>query len=164
MHKSPKSINASSHYVTNNDYLSAAGKSHNRANSDNEGDSGSIQRKKILWKENPLKPKPKPLKEGKIIDWLREQRIKHDQERSLGGSVTSKPNKDWKKELERMDLHGKEKYDIVLDKARLFEEKAKRKQDLIGVTKGATIEDIVELNDMYVESIKAKLELLNDFN
>ena len=31
------------------------------------------------------------------------------------------------------------------------------------MTKGATIEDIIEVNDMYVESIKAKLELLNDF-
>jgi len=26
------------------------------------------------------------------------------------------------------------------------------------------IEDIIELNDMYVESIKAKLELLNDID
>lgn len=52
---------------------------------------------------------------------------------------------------------------MFLGKAKEFEERAKRKQDLIGVTKGATIEDIIEVNDMYVESIKAKLELLNDF-
>lgn len=62
-----------------------------------------------------------------------------------------------------MDLHGKEKYDMYLDKARDFEDKAKRKQEIIGATNGATIEDIIELNDMYVESIKTKLELLNDF-
>lgn len=30
-------------------------------------------------------------------------------------------------------------------------------------TKGATIDDIIEVNDMYVESIKAKLSLLSDF-
>jgi len=63
-----------------------------------------------------------------------------------------------------MELHGKEKYDVFLEKAKDFEEKAKRKQEIIGATKGATIEDIIEMNDMYVESIKAKLEILNDFN
>jgi hypothetical protein len=35
-------------------------------------------RKQVVWPENPLKPKPKEKKEGKIIDWLREQRTKHD--------------------------------------------------------------------------------------
>jgi hypothetical protein len=35
---------------------------------------------------------------------------------------------------------------------------------MIDATKGgATIDDIIEINDMYVGSIKAKLELLNDF-
>ena len=63
-----------------------------------------------------------------------------------------------------MDLHGKEKYDMYIGKAKDIEEKAKRKQEIIGATKGATIEDIIELNDMYVESIKAKLELLNDID
>lgn len=52
---------------------------------------------------------------------------------------------------------------MFLGKAKNFEEKAKRKQEMICVTRGASIDDIVELNDMYVESIKAKLELLNDF-
>lgn len=32
----------------------------------------------VIWHENTMKPKPKEKKEGKIIDWLREQRIKHD--------------------------------------------------------------------------------------
>jgi hypothetical protein len=26
----------------------------------------------VVWPENPLVPKPKEKKEGKIIDWLRE--------------------------------------------------------------------------------------------
>ena len=77
---------------------------------------------------------------------------------------TLKNHNDWKKDLDKMELHGKEKYDMFIGKAKDFEEKAKRKQEIIGATKGATIEDIIELNDMYVESIKAKLELLNDFN
>ena len=61
-----------------------------------------------------------------------------------------------------MNLQGKEKFDMFLDKAKDFEEKARRKQQIIGATKGATIEDIIELNDLYVDSIKAKLELLHD--
>jgi hypothetical protein len=78
--------------------------------------------------------------------------------------MQTRNHNDWKKDFDKMDLHGKEKYDMFIGKAKDFEEKAKRKQEIIGATKGATIEDIIELNDMYVESIKAKLELLNDFN
>ena len=97
------------------------------------------------------------------MDWLKEQRVKHLQDKANGVSPI-KNNQDWIKDLEKMDLSGKEKYDMFLGKAKNFEERAKRKQEIIGATKGATIEDIIELNDMYVESIKAKLELLNDFN
>ena len=63
-----------------------------------------------------------------------------------------------------MQLSGKDKYDIVLDKAKGFEEKAKRKQQMMTIGGTSNIEDIIELNDMYVESIKAKLELLNDID
>jgi hypothetical protein len=82
----------------------------------------------------------------------------------LGITTSPNANHDWKKEIDKMDLQGREKYDMFLDKAKGFEEKAKRKQEIIGATRGATIEDIIELNDMYVDSIKAKLELLNGFN
>ena len=70
---------------------------------------------------------------------------------------------DWKKDYEKRDLQGKEKYDLFISKAKDFEERAKRKQEIIGVNKDNNIEDIIELNDMYVNSIKAKLEVLNDF-
>ena len=132
-----------------------------RAASDNREENSQMKGKAVVWPENPLKPKPKEKKEGKIVDWLREQRLKHDQDAKNGQSPQTK-NADWKKDLEKMHLQGKEKYDMFLDKAKDFEEKAKRKQLIIGATKGATIEDIIELNDMYVESIKAKLELLHD--
>ena len=152
--KSPKS-----HADTRNEgYMSA--KTGQRANSEFNGED-SVMKKKIVWPENPLKPKPKEKKEGKIVDWLREQRLKHGQDTNTT-TQSPKPNHDWKKDIEKMELQGREKYDVILDKAKEFEEKAKRKQQIIGVSKGATIEDIIELNDMYVESIKAKLELLND--
>jgi len=35
-----------------------------RANSDHDGEKSSAKRKKILWPDNPLKPKPKEIKEG----------------------------------------------------------------------------------------------------
>ena len=53
---------------------------------------------------------------------------------------------------------------MFISKAKDFEEKAKRKQEIMTVNRGATIEDIIEINDMVVESIKAKLEVLNDYN
>ena len=53
----------------NEGYLSA--KNQTRAESDMNGED-SIMKKKVVWPENPLKPKPKEKKEGKIIDWLRE--------------------------------------------------------------------------------------------
>ena len=81
-------------------------------------------------------------------------------EREVRGSSV---NHDWRRDYEKMDLHGREKYEVFLSKARNFEEKAKRKQDILGVAENTTIEDIIELNDMYVESIKAKLDILNDF-
>ena len=66
--------------------------------------------------------------------------------------------------MKKMDLQGQEKYEMYLEKAKDFEDKAKRKQEIIGVNKGGTIEDIIQVNDMYVESIKAKLEILNDYD
>lgn len=42
-----------------------------RANSDQDLES-SMKRKKIVWHENSMKPKPKVEKEKKIIDWLKD--------------------------------------------------------------------------------------------
>lgn len=36
------------------------------------GEENSVMKRKIVWPDNPLKPKPVPKKEGKIVDWLRE--------------------------------------------------------------------------------------------
>ena len=69
--KSPKSIYGSE-LPGHGDEISM-GKSHNnRANSDHDGENRSAKRKKILWPDNPMKPKPKEHKEGKNVDWLKE--------------------------------------------------------------------------------------------
>eukprot|EP00347_Sterkiella_histriomuscorum_P020948 403335841 len=155
--KNPKSIIGQGNHDT------ASRNNQNRAASAHrQNEEDSTMRRQVVWAENTMKPKPKEKKEGKIVDWLREQRTKHDLDIQNGVSPQHNKTNDWKKELDKMQLHGKEKYDMFLGKAKDFEEKAKRKQQIIGTTKGATIEDIIELNDMYVESIKAKLELLHD--
>ena len=61
-----------------------------------------------------------------------------------------------------MQLTDQERAEVFIDKARQLEEKALRKQQMLKVGKGNTIEDIIEINDMYIDSVKAKLEVLND--
>jgi hypothetical protein len=39
-------------------------------------DLEEARRYKVHWPENPLKPKPKPRKEARVVDWLKEQRAK----------------------------------------------------------------------------------------
>lgn len=72
--RSPKSIAGAS---VHGDMIS--GHHGNRAVSEHNDDGKStMTRKPIVWAENTMKPKPKEKKEGKIIDWLKEQRIKQD--------------------------------------------------------------------------------------
>ncbi|CDW82839.1 UNKNOWN [Stylonychia lemnae] len=136
---------------------------HHRASSDNH--DGSITRSRVIkWPDNPMVPKPKEKKEGKIIDWLREQRMKNQNDAQNSITISTQ-NHDWRKELSKLDNNGRDRYDMVLEKAKEMEVKAKRKQQIINQAKGGgTVEDIIQVNDMYVESIKAKLELLNDIS
>lgn len=119
-------------------------------------------------KPNPLAPKPQPKKEPVIVDYLTETRRKKDLERYMNTQKSqpqlhTKDKDAWLQDLNKMDLHGRERYEVYLGKAKNFEEKAERKQQMLGVNPNAAIEDIIELNDMYVDSIKAKLEILNDY-
>jgi len=121
-----------------------------------------------IIKPNPLAPKPLPKKEPIIVDYLTETRRKKDLERYMmtqksQPTLHTKDKDAWLADLNRMDLHGRERYEVYLGKAKNFEEKAERKQQILGVNPNANIEDIIELNDMYVDSIKAKLEILNDY-
>lgn len=59
--KSPRSIIGSENPKLAGDNVSNAETKtvNNRANSENDGEKSSVKRKKVLWPENPLKPKPK---------------------------------------------------------------------------------------------------------
>ena len=51
---------------------------------------------------------------------------------------------------------------MYLEKTKKLEIQAQRKQKQIEANKdNAKIDDIIEVNDMYIESIQGKLELLN---
>ena len=65
--KSPKSI-IGSEPVKEKDYSSF--KNNLKAHSDKE--DRSLYKKKMLWPENPPKPKPKEKKEGHVVDFLKE--------------------------------------------------------------------------------------------
>ena len=120
--KSPKSLIGSEPVNHQKDYSSV--KNGMRAYSDK--DDKNALKKKTLWPENTMKPKPKEKKEGQIIDFLKEQRIRKEGEiKEKGGSALySVKNKDWKKDFDKMDLQGREKYEMFLGKAKEFEEKA----------------------------------------
>ena len=71
--KSPKSL-LGSEPINAKDYSSI--KNGMRAYSDKEDKNGL--KKKIFWPENTMKPKPKERKEGHIIDYLKEQRVRKE--------------------------------------------------------------------------------------
>ena len=50
------------------------------------------------------------------------------------------------------------------EKVRVLEENAKRKEQILAVTKNSTIDQNDQVNDMIYESIKAKLSILDEFN
>jgi hypothetical protein len=55
-----------------------------------------------------------------------------------------------------------ERYDILRDKARVLEERARQKEQMIRVKKDMGGES--EINEMLVESIKAKLSILDNLD
>eukprot|EP00347_Sterkiella_histriomuscorum_P011753 403371232 len=166
MKKSPRSQYGHNSYKDNEVENSTYGMlGHHRAISESHDYSSLARSRVVKWPENSMKSKPKEKKEGKIVDYLREQRIKNQEDERNGLSVSSSKNLDWKKEINRYNDSSKNKdsYDMVLEKAKDYEQKAKRKQQLlINAKGGGTVEDLMQVNDMYVESIKAKIELLHD--
>ena len=70
--------------------------------------------------------------------------------------------KAWKRELSRIKAGDATQYDMYLEKTRKIEVMAQRRQRQLetGRDKPA-IEDIIEVNEMYIDSMWGKLELLS---
>lgn len=129
-----------------------------------EEHSNTIKRRKIIWKENPMVPKPPPKREAQVIDWLQERRKRREEDRADGRDARSSPTRNWQKDIEEHHLNPQEKYEYIKERTKQLEEDAKRKEEMITVAKSGTIEDRDKINDMIFESIKAKLNILEEFN
>ena len=70
--KSPKSIYGSELHHIGDEISGKHTTTNGRANSDNDGEKSGSKKRKIVWHENTMKPKPAEKKEGKIVDWLHE--------------------------------------------------------------------------------------------
>lgn len=126
--------------------------------------TNTIKRRKIIWKENPMVPKPAPQREAKVVDWLQERRVKRDKQREDGYETRSSPTRGWQKEIEESNLNQQEKYELIKEKTKQLEEDARRKEEMINVARMGTIEDRDKINDMIFESIQAKLNIIKEFN
>ena len=127
-----------------------------------EEHSHTIKRRKIIWKENPMVPKPKPKKEAEVIDWLQERRKVREENEKDGYSSKKDIVGDWQKEIEKANLNQQEKYEYIREKTKQLEEEAKRKEEMALLGQGGTLDENDKL--LIFESIKAKLSLMEEFN
>lgn len=136
---------------------------HNGIHSDIEGEhSNTILRRKIIWKENPMVPKPKPKKTAEVVDWLQERRKVRDEHDKDGENVPKDYVANWKKEIEKANLNQKEKYEYIKEKTKQLEEEARRKEEMATYGQGGNMDETDKL--LIFESIKAKLSLMEEFN
>lgn len=69
---------------------------------------------------------------------------------------------DWSKQIEQVH-DKKERMRFIKNKAQVIEDRAYSKEKVLKQKQnGGTINDTIEVNDMLVESIKAKLAILDD--
>ena len=102
-------------------------------------------------------PKPEPKREGYLVDYLGHQRRKRD-----NLSLPRKQPGDWKQVQGLSGLNEAQKVYLIKEKARLIEENAMRKEQMIKITGSPDIRDACEVNDMLIDAIEAKLSLLED--
>lgn len=128
--------------------------------SQNSSSSGETKRKdrEITWKfENTMIPKAPEKREGKVIDFLLEQRIKSHwkPENDVKKSYQSH---NWNKELVGMEAKDKARFlseqaKLIEEKAELIDEKYKHHPE-----RAKAVEDT---NEMLIDAIAAKIEILN---
>ena len=66
----------------------------------------------------------------------------------------------WEAEINKFD--GEERINYMKEKARVIEEEAMRKEQYLNHGEGSTAEGRNEVNDMIIDSIKAKIALLDN--
>lgn len=66
--------------------------------------------------------------------------------------------------MDNQELTEMEKYQLVKIKTEQLEQRAKEEErviEVLGTHRGGGVEKAIEVNDMYIESIKAKLKMLD---
>ena len=64
--------------------------------------------------------------------------------------------------MQDQKLSEKEKYEMIKEKAKAIEEDAKRREKILAVRSQNSVDDTIEVNDMLIDAIKAKLSILDD--
>jgi archaellin len=125
-------------------------------------DSNSISKpryKNFDWREkNRFVDVPKPPKEFKKLDYLSEMRTKKgtiDESRSEIRKVNN-----WDEEVNKFE--GDDRITYMKGKARYLEQEALRKEQLMKVNQGDNADERNEVNNMIIDSIKAKIALLDN--
>jgi len=89
--------------------------------------------KKIVWKDNPMRPKTPKKKEFQKINYLQELKETIRGKDEMGNLLEDDKlslQKTWKKDIKE-DLSQQEKYEIIKDRAKQLEEVALRKEKML---------------------------------
>lgn len=104
-----------------------------------------------------IKNTPTSLNKPNYIADLRKQNC----ELEKNGVKLKKDCHNWERYLKDSNMNKNEKYDSVLNRAQIMENQAKMKEK-VAMVAGADFETEDEINNLYAESIKAKLALLEN--
>mmetsp|Transcript_14326 Transcript_14326/g.12631 ORF Transcript_14326/g.12631 Transcript_14326/m.12631 type:complete len:182 (+) Transcript_14326:175-720(+) len=129
-----------------------------RANESEYGSDVNSGYGKPNWKKfhNPMIPKPKAKKEGYIVDYLQEARVKRDVTNHRTKNSTAL---DWDA-IKDQNIDDKTKIELLKARTKLIEENAERKEQMNKVN-GNSVEDNVDINDMLIDAIEMKLSILD---
>jgi len=94
-------------------------------------------------------------------NFAKEIKQKNKEYQEKAGVRLKKDCENWEKYLKDEKLNKNEKYTSVLNRAQIMENQAKMKEKVASFnTHGIDIEVENEINELYVDSIKAKIALL----
>ena len=97
----------------------------------------------------------------KSVDWLRLQRARREESGNSG--KRRRGLQEWEKELKDNALAHADKVELIKGKAKQLEESARRREQLARLQQSEmTMSEQNEINDIYIESIKAKLAVLKN--
>ena len=113
------------------------------------------------WREkNRFTNIPKPEHKFEKKDYLAERRNNQSNQSETRTEAKKKIN--WDSEMKNLD--GNEKVTHVKEKARVLEEEARKREQLLKYNNNDQVSGRNEINDMIIDSIKAKIALLDNID